>query len=271
MSIGSRIKKRRKELDMTQQELAEKTGYKCKSIISCYEKDKRIMSEEILEKFSRALNCSVEYLVSGSKENNNPLSFSAQNSSADSITCCNTRQAFVDSFWQLYIKKDIQKIKVNEICDLAGYHRNSFYRYFSDVHDVLSYIYDNIITEIISVYDKDFSEENVSVYIEEFINIWERNSKYLKVFADTKKNSSFYMILSEKLIDFLHCNFSFCDNEEQSYYLMKYQISGSIYTLMNYYTQETRELRLEDLIWLLHSINRGRLFPSMKNETSSLN
>ena len=57
-----------------------------------------------------------------------------------------TRQNLSDAFWQLYLKKKIEKITVKEICELAGYNRSTFYVYYKDVYDILNEIEDRIIT-----------------------------------------------------------------------------------------------------------------------------
>lgn len=65
MSIGTNIRKRRFELNMSQQELSEKLGYKDRSTIAKIESDKNEVSHSKLLKFARALDTTVEYLTEG--------------------------------------------------------------------------------------------------------------------------------------------------------------------------------------------------------------
>ena len=65
MSIGSNIRKRRFELNMSQQELSEKLGYKDRSTIAKIESDKNEVSHSKLLKFARALDTTVEHLTEG--------------------------------------------------------------------------------------------------------------------------------------------------------------------------------------------------------------
>lgn len=65
MSIGTNIKKRRYELKMSQSELARAMGYSSKSTIAKIESDENGVSSKKLEKFAKALNTTVEELVSG--------------------------------------------------------------------------------------------------------------------------------------------------------------------------------------------------------------
>lgn len=63
MTIGERIKKRRIELGMTQQELAEKIGYNSKTAISKIEMDERDLRQTKIKPIADALETTVEYIM----------------------------------------------------------------------------------------------------------------------------------------------------------------------------------------------------------------
>lgn len=74
-SFGERFKELRKELDFTQQELADKMNAKYnlifgKSAISQYENDKRTPEITALEKFAGFFNVSIDYLLGKSNIKN---------------------------------------------------------------------------------------------------------------------------------------------------------------------------------------------------------
>ena len=62
MSMCDRIKKRRLELDMSQEELALKVGYKSRSAINKIELGKIGIQQEKVKQFADALETTVEYL-----------------------------------------------------------------------------------------------------------------------------------------------------------------------------------------------------------------
>lgn len=62
-TIGERIRNLRKELDLTQEELAIKLGLNNKSSISQYEKGDIIPSDDIKLKMCEIFNCSLDYLM----------------------------------------------------------------------------------------------------------------------------------------------------------------------------------------------------------------
>ncbi|MBQ6825876.1 MAG: XRE family transcriptional regulator [Clostridia bacterium] len=65
MSIGSNIRKRRYELRMTQQELADLMGYKTRSTIAKIESGENDISQKKLQKLAEVLDTTVQALISG--------------------------------------------------------------------------------------------------------------------------------------------------------------------------------------------------------------
>lgn len=65
MSVGANIKKRRFELRMSQQELAEAMGYKTRSTIAKIESEENDVSQKKLKKFAAVLDTTVEELIAG--------------------------------------------------------------------------------------------------------------------------------------------------------------------------------------------------------------
>lgn len=65
MSVGANIRKRRYELKMSQQELAEAMGYKTRSTIAKIESGENDVSQKKLLRFAAVLDTTVEKLISG--------------------------------------------------------------------------------------------------------------------------------------------------------------------------------------------------------------
>ena len=70
MELGDKIKKLRLELGMTQEELAEKVGYKSKSTINKIEKNVNDISFEKISILAKVLKCSPAYLMGWESEEN---------------------------------------------------------------------------------------------------------------------------------------------------------------------------------------------------------
>ncbi|MCZ2807915.1 helix-turn-helix domain-containing protein [Faecalibaculum rodentium] len=73
MDVGQRIKRLRMRRHMTQQELADKVGFKNKSAIAKIESGNRETPEERLELIAEALDTTLDYLVYGKDGYNKEL------------------------------------------------------------------------------------------------------------------------------------------------------------------------------------------------------
>ena len=68
MTIGDRIRIRREELGLTQQELADRLGYKSKSAINKIDRGKNEVSQKKIVAFAEALETTVAYLMEWEEE-----------------------------------------------------------------------------------------------------------------------------------------------------------------------------------------------------------
>ena len=67
LTVGDRIKDRRIELGLLQEELAERAGYVGKSAISKIEHSGNNISMKLVRRMAAALDCSMEYLMGWSE------------------------------------------------------------------------------------------------------------------------------------------------------------------------------------------------------------
>lgn len=77
--IGKRIKERREELDLTQEELAKKVGYKSKSAIQKIERGVNELRQEKIAAFAVALATTPLYLMGWTEEKAPELSLEELN------------------------------------------------------------------------------------------------------------------------------------------------------------------------------------------------
>ena len=172
-----------------------------------------------------------------------------------------TRHNFMDAFWRLYEVRDIGSIRVQEICDIVGYHRNSFYRYFSDVYDVLENIENDIIAAILDQTDTGILFDTTQTTTDRFLAVWEEYSRYLRVFADENKNSSFRVKLIAALKQTHQNLFQYSNNRVLDDYIWEYTITGSVSTMLYYYRRETPGLTLRELLDLQLQFRDANAFP----------
>lgn len=71
-----------------------------------------------------------------------------------------TKETFIDAFWDIMRKEGMRGVSVSKIVKKAGYNRSTFYAYFTDVYDLVEQaeqiILDTIKEDIYSISAYDF-------------------------------------------------------------------------------------------------------------------
>lgn len=104
-TIGDRIKERRLELDMSQDELARLVGYKSRSSINKIESDGRLLPQRKIMEIANALNTTPAYIM-GWEESNE--------TEAPSVPLTQQEETHIKKYRQL---SDVRRYVVDEVLD----------------------------------------------------------------------------------------------------------------------------------------------------------
>ena len=104
-TIGDRIKARRLELDMSQDELARLVGYKSRSSINKIESDGRLLPQRKIMEIANALNTTPAYIM-GWEESNE--------TEAPSVPLTQQEETHIKKYRQL---SDVRRYVVDEVLD----------------------------------------------------------------------------------------------------------------------------------------------------------
>lgn len=143
-----------------------------------------------------------------------------------------TRQYFIDAFWKLYEKKDIRKITVNEIASEAGYNRNSFYRYFKDIYDVLEQEEEKIANEFAEYCKNNEIPEIVSEMSRKSL---ETEGYKIRILFEKDEETRFSHKMKEKSRPFWEERFMLGEDEKLRDYVIEYKVAGSIAVMVRYF------------------------------------
>lgn len=154
---------------------------------------------------------------------------------------------FIEAFWILYEKKNINKIRVREICEIAGYNRSTFYNHFIDVYDVLDHIENNILEEFSELLNDGYLIFQRDDSAKRFSRLYEKNEKFLKGFANDEKGSHFSYKLIKLFDKELGERIYITGNKNDNDLAREYHIYGSVAMIMKYFRGET-DISIEDII-----------------------
>lgn len=172
-----------------------------------------------------------------------------------------TRTNLLLAFWQLYKVKDIDKIHIQEICEIAGYHRNSFYRYFADVYDILDQTENNVISEILANTDLGILVNAPETTIKNYLSVWENYREYLVIFADESKGFRFQIKLTQALKAACRKLFQYHEDPSTDDYLWEYHINGSVSTMLFYFRRTPPGLSLKEILELQMDFRDANKYP----------
>lgn len=174
-----------------------------------------------------------------------------------------TRKDIIDAFWSLYQVKDISKISVKEICEIAGYHRTTFYDHFTDVYDVLNQLellllppFELIIEEL------NQSKECIDFnpIFEQFLSILAQNKEYLSIIVGKRRDPYFQDRIKQIIRPIFLKHFKANQlPDTYSSYLFEYHISA-VFGLVTFWFQNGEELSKEELMRLLYLISDNGIF-----------
>lgn len=159
------------------------------------------------------------------------------------VTAVQTRQNFMDAFWQLYCKKNIEKITVKEVCSLAGYNRTTFYAYFQDIYEVLDEIEKNIITadefedKVLKNILLGKSEKEI---IEKVLELYHDNNEYLSVLLGEHGDPGFREKIIKRILPKLTKYLPNLSTKEflRLKYLMEYQSAAALNTITKWHRDQ---------------------------------
>jgi Transcriptional regulator len=157
-----------------------------------------------------------------------------------------TRQSFIGVFCELYGQKPIEKITVREIANKSGYNRSTFYQYFTDVYDLLSFVENEIVGYI---REKLKNTEQAEIKPQDLLLLFEEKGAYLNALLGDHGNIRFIEKLKN---EFFSDEKNYCLPEDSSFtpYLLEFHLSTSI-SLLRLWQRRQKDLPPDQLIRLI--------------------
>lgn len=141
-----------------------------------------------------------------------------------------TKQNFMDAFWELYCTKTIDKITVKEITQKAGYNRSTFYEYYRDAYDVLDKLEDALIPHLDELPPITGLSIDFGLPTDLFLDLFEHNRQYYAVLLSENGDPAFASRLKRVIKPILQSVFSTTPETEDALldYTLEYTLSAMI-------------------------------------------
>ncbi|MBA3927135.1 TetR/AcrR family transcriptional regulator [Listeria sp. W9-0585] len=164
-----------------------------------------------------------------------------------------TRQSLVDVFCELYSQKPVEKITVQEIANKSGYNRSTFYQYFTDVYDLLSFIENDILDYI---REKVKKTEQIDAKSKDILLLFEEKELYLTALLGDYGNIRFTDKLKN---EFFSDGLDHCVPKDNAMtpYLLEFNISTA-FSLIRLWQRRQKDLPPDQLFHLIDTlVNSG--------------
>ena len=169
-----------------------------------------------------------------------------------------TKETIKSAFFKIYKEKNISRITVNDIVTAAGYNRSTFYRYFTDVYDVL----EQIEKEILDQFDMRFDQltrcarrMDMKEIIKYTLAPCKVYNKYLAVLLGANGDPTFQAELKEKAKNVLSKQMAirYGTADVMGEFYLEYCVSGLLSCTRMWYEQDSA-MDINDYISMMYVV-----------------
>ena len=175
-----------------------------------------------------------------------------------------TKSSFVEAFCDYYRTQSIDKISIKELAAKAGYSRATFYNYFTDVYDLLEYIEDELVSDLMKRVEAQMKEDHsLEGFIDSFVESVTEKETYISVFMNESNSSSFISKMKQKMIPLLLDVFAVPDTDLQARYALEFYLSGLI-PVLGVWFREGRRMPVDELAALIQGILKDGILDQIR-------
>ena len=166
-----------------------------------------------------------------------------------------TKQCLTDAFWRLYSRKRIETITVKEITRQAGYHRGTFYEYFTDVYDLLEQLENTLMPDADALPPFAQGPGGPAFSMGPVIDMYARHSRYYAVLLGENGDPAFAGKLKSSIRKKLISSLS-PQGAKDSFtldYTLEFVLSAMI-SVLTYWYRNGQNAPQEDIIRLMYEL-----------------
>lgn len=176
-----------------------------------------------------------------------------------------TKNRITEAFFSIYEHKPINKIRIIDITTAAHCNRSTFYEYFKDIYDVLEYLENRIIQDIIST-AKKYAVQNADDHLPQMAEIYNRNGRYICTLLGDNGDPKFLTMFKKALYSAFLDKEQLTDSTEVEI-IYEYSLTGFIMAFRWWYLHQN-QCPLESFINIMHSLIANGTLNALESLTS---
>ena len=164
-----------------------------------------------------------------------------------------TKENLLNAFWSLYRRKQIEKITIKEITELAGYNRGTFYDYFIDIYDALEQLEESLL-EYTQTAMGQFRESGPNQELLKYVaDIFNSKSEYFSLFLGENRDPNFSNKMKSVIRPVFYELWGLSGYEKNASYIFEFVISAVIGALSHWY-KSGKDIPYDEFIPLTQSM-----------------
>ncbi|MBQ3612065.1 MAG: TetR/AcrR family transcriptional regulator [Firmicutes bacterium] len=168
-----------------------------------------------------------------------------------------TREDIMDAFCVLYKNNPIEKITVNQVIDLAGYNRSTFYRYFDSVYDILDCIEEDLLEKWKKYQDVILG--NLSEFATIIADFYRENDKYLSALLNSVNSPIYIEKFTHRLQYSLEKLFGLDEKTPEKRYILAFYTAGAFSVITSWY-KDGKQMEAERMAELIRETYSDKVF-----------
>lgn len=147
-----------------------------------------------------------------------------------------TKHLIKEAFLSLLEQKELSKVSVKEICELADINRGTFYLHYQDTTDLFNQIEDELMESVMPILAFD-GERFIHVWLSKLIHLLNQNRAVSRIILSDYQNSRLVHKVFAKVQDMALHDFQMEFNEEDPRILNLYFVffvQGTIGTILEW-------------------------------------
>ncbi len=157
-----------------------------------------------------------------------------------------TKMVLKESFIELLDKKDISKITIKEICEMADINRTTFYAHYNDQYDLFRKMEDELLDNIkvhLAELDQIDNNMNSVLQAEKIFEYLKENAKLCKLLLSERGDLGFQkqvmMLVYDKIIAELTDNNTI--TKEEAEYVYAFTITGCVGLVQKWFDEDMKK------------------------------
>lgn len=102
-----------------------------------------------------------------------------------------TKRLLREGLLRLLEEKELEDIRVSELCAVSGINRATFYRHYAQPRDILRDLRRDMIGDVQAIAEKDRAEENIQKWLEDICGYFYERADLLRLLFKTRTDEEF--------------------------------------------------------------------------------